>query len=263
MIRMMASLPARPAALSCAVALALSLHAGSGVAQTTPAAAATNATTTTAPAATLKAGTPVRLMMVPLPSSRQQMDMTMSLRMTMALVLPPDAPAQAREIAAQVQKTMPLTMTAVMRQQMQTAAKTADGSYPLEGAGDHARCRRCAMRRGRRSRCRPRRPSRFKATIRDDRIDAIEAHIPNGTPEQGRRCSPRKLQEKLFNQTFDWVRKFNDVTLKVGESIEMPLELALPMAPSSDAEESADGQVHAGVGQARAWRCSTSACAWR
>lgn len=174
------------------------------------------------------AQTSVKLNLVPLPSTRQQVDLTMDTRMNMSMRLPADAPEQARAEAEQLKAAMPLTMTMAMRQTLSTSAKAADGGYTLDA---EMATLKTEMRNasGQLQPLPPPMTFRFNARLKDDQFEQIDMQLPATAASQ---ALSKELQEQLFNQSFDWMRKFNGVTLKVGESIEVPVEMNLPMGPS-------------------------------
>lgn len=172
----------------------------------------------------------VTLNLTPLPSMNQQQELKMDMRMSMSLTPPPGAPEDARAKAQQMQATMPLTMQTVMRQRLTTGAKAADGSYSLRADMETLK-QEMRNAQGQQQALPQQPPLNFTATIRNDQFEAIKLNLP-ATEGQAPQMPPETM-EKIFNQVFDWVRKFNGTTLKVGESVEFPLELALPMAPSS------------------------------
>lgn len=168
----------------------------------------------------------VRLNMVPLPSTRQQVDMTMDMKMNMSMQLPPDATEQQRAQMAQMQASMPLTMKMGMRQDLSTTAKGPDGSYTLNA---EVATLKSEMRDATgQSRAMPTQgPVRFSARLKDDQFEQIDLQLPNAGQAQ---ALSKEMQEQVFNQSFDWMRKFNGKTLKVGETIEVPIEMNMPMA---------------------------------
>ncbi|WP_431259050.1 hypothetical protein ACQ86G_01815 [Roseateles chitinivorans] len=168
----------------------------------------------------------VKLNMVPLPSSRQQVDMTMDMKMNMSMELPPEATEQQRAQMAQMQATMPITMKIGMRQDLSTTAKGPDGSYTLNA---EVATLKSEMRDATgQSRPMPAQgPVRFSARLKDDQFEKIDLQLPNAAQAQ---ALSKEMQEQVFNQSFDWMRKFNGKTLKVGETIEVPIEMNVPMA---------------------------------
>ncbi|PIM50524.1 hypothetical protein CS062_24560 [Roseateles chitinivorans] len=170
----------------------------------------------------------VKLNLVPLPSVRQQVDLTMDTRMNMSMRLPENAPEQARAEAEQLKAAMPMTMTMAMRQTLSTSPKAADGSYTLEAemATLKSEMRNAA---GQPQALPPPMTFRFTARLKDDQFEQIDMQLPAAAASQ---ALSKELQEQIFNQSFDWMRKFNGVTLKVGESVEVPVEMNLPMGAS-------------------------------
>ncbi len=167
----------------------------------------------------------VKLNMVPLPSVRQQVDVTMDMKMNMSMQLPADAPEQARAQAEQMKATMPVTMQMAMRQVLSTTPKAADGSYTLKAEVNSLKSEMRDATGQVRPLPRPG-PIRFTAQLRNDQIDKIDVELPPTMPTQ--QALSKEMQEKIFNQSFDWMRKFNGQTMKVGESVEMPIDLNLP-----------------------------------
>ncbi|OWQ87539.1 hypothetical protein CDN99_18235 [Roseateles aquatilis] len=174
----------------------------------------------------------VTLNLTPLPSMSQEQQLKMDMRMSMKLTPPPNATEEVRAKAEQAQATMPLTLQSVMRQRLTTGPKRADGSYSLQADMESLK-QEMRNAQGQVQALPKQPPMKFTATIRNDQFEAIHLDMPavNGQQPQMR----QDAMEKVFNQVFDWVRKFNGTTLKVGESVEFPLELALPMAPSNSA----------------------------
>lgn len=170
----------------------------------------------------------VKLNMVPLPSVRQQVDVAMDMRMTMAMKLPADATPEARAQADQMKAAMPITMKMAMRQDLTTTAKRPDGSYTLNA---EVATLKSEMRDGSgKSQALPRQGAvRFSADLRNDQFEKIDLQMPPDAPAQAQALS-KETQEKIFNQSFDWMRKFNGMSLKVGESVEVPIDMNLPTA---------------------------------
>ncbi|OWQ46163.1 hypothetical protein CDL60_16325 [Roseateles noduli] len=168
----------------------------------------------------------VKLNMVPLPSSRQQIDMAMDMKMNMAMQLPENATEQQRAQMAQMQASMPITMRAEMRQALSTTAKAADGAYTLEA---EIATLKSEMRDGTgKSQPLPQQgPVRFSARLKNDQFEKIDVQLPTAAQAQ---ALSKEMQEQIFNQSFDWMRKFNGKSLKVGETLEMPIEMNMPMA---------------------------------
>ena len=168
----------------------------------------------------------VKLNMVPLPSTRQQIDLAMDMKMNMSMQLPPGPTEQQRAQAAQLQASMPLKMTATMRQALSTTAKAADGAYTLDA---EVTTLKSEMRdgTGQTRPLPPQGPIRFSARLKDDQFEKIDLQLPNAAQAQ---ALSKEMQDQIFNQSFDWMRKFNGKTLKVGETLEMPIEMNLPMA---------------------------------
>jgi len=167
----------------------------------------------------------VKLNMVPLPSVRQQVDVTMDMKMNMSMQLPADAPEQARAQAEQMKATMPVTMQMAMRQVLSTTPKAADGSYTLKAEVNSLK----SEMRDATGQVRPlpqQGPIRFTAQLKNDQFDKIDLELP--PTMQAQQALSKEMQEKIFNQSFDWMRKFNGQTMKVGESVEMPIDLNLP-----------------------------------
>jgi hypothetical protein len=170
----------------------------------------------------------VKLNMVPLPSSRQQVDIAMDMKMNMSLQLPPNATEQQRAQMEQMKASMPITMKVGMRQELSTTAKAADGAYTLSA---EVTTLKSEMRDGTgKTQPLPQQGAiRFSARLKDDQFEKIDLQLANAAQTQ---ALNKEMQEKVFNQSFDWMRKFNGKSLKVGETIEMPIEMNLPMASS-------------------------------
>lgn len=170
----------------------------------------------------------VKLNMVPLPSSRQQVDIAMDMKMNMSMQLPPNATEQQRAQMAQMKASMPITMKMGMRQDLSTTAKGADGAYTLNA---EVTTLQSEMRdgTGQARPMPPQGPMRFSAQLKDDQFEKIDLQLSNAGQAQ---ALSKEMQEKIFNQSFDWMRKFNGKSLKVGETLEMPIDMNLPMASS-------------------------------
>lgn len=171
----------------------------------------------------------ITLNMVPLPSSRQQFDMTMDMKMTMALPpLADDASEQQRTNRARMQAAMPFTMRSEILQTTSTSAKAKDGAYTLDA---DVTTLKSEMRDGT-GRAQPipqTGPIRVSARLKDDQFESIDVRLPNAA--QGMVLS-KEMQDQLFNQSFDWMRRFNGKSLKVGETLEVPMDMALPTGNS-------------------------------
>lgn len=170
----------------------------------------------------------VKLNMVPLPSSRQQVDIAMDMKMNMSMQLPPNATEQQRAQMAQMKASMPITMKMGMRQDLSTTAKGPDGAYTLNA---EVTTLQSEMRdgTGQARPMPPQGPMRFSAQLKDDQFEKIDLQLSNAAQAQ---ALSKEMQEKIFNQSFDWMRKFNGKSLKVGETLEMPIDMNLPMASS-------------------------------
>ncbi|WP_377157339.1 hypothetical protein ACFJIX_01915 [Roseateles sp. UC29_93] len=170
----------------------------------------------------------VKLNMVPLPSTRQQVDIAMDMKMNMSMQLPPNATEQQRAQMAQMKASMPITMKMGMRQDLSTTAKGADGAYTLNA---EVTTLQSEMRdgTGQARPMPPQGPMRFSAQLKDDQFEKIDLQLSNAGQAQ---ALSKEMQEKIFNQSFDWMRKFNGKSLKVGETLEMPIDMNLPMASS-------------------------------
>jgi hypothetical protein len=167
----------------------------------------------------------VKLNMVPLPSTRQQVDIAMDMKMNMSMQLPPNATEQQQAQMAQMKASMPITMKMGMRQDLSTTAKAADGAYTLNAEITPLKSE---MRdgTGQTRPVPPQGPMRFSAQLKDDQFEKIDLQLSNAGQAQ---ALSKEVQEKIFNQSFDWMRKFNGKSLKVGETIEMPIDMNLPM----------------------------------
>ena len=75
----------------------------------------------------------------------------------------------------------------------------------------------------------------FKAGLKDDQIQSINVEMDPNSPMA--QAWTQEMSQQIFDKSFDWMRKFNGTTLKVGESIELPMDVALP------------AQVAAGMGK--------------
>lgn len=167
----------------------------------------------------------VKLNMVPLPSSRQQIDIGMDMKMNMSMDLPPNATEQQRTQMAQMKASMPIVMKMAMRQELSTTAKAADGAYTLNA---EVATLKSEMRDGTgQTRPLPQQgPIRFSARLKDEQFEKIDLELSGNAQAQ---ALGKEMQEKIFNQSFDWMRKFNGKSLKVGETLEMPIDMNLPM----------------------------------
>ncbi len=152
----------------------------------------------------------------------------MDMKMNMSMQLPPNATEQQRAQMAQMKASMPITMKMGMRQDLSTTAKGADGAYTLNA---EVTTLQSEMRdgTGQARPMPPQGPMRFSAQLKDDQFEKIDLQLSNAGQAQ---ALSKEMQEKIFNQSFDWMRKFNGKSLKVGETLEMPIDMNLPMASS-------------------------------
>ncbi|HLO95938.1 MAG TPA: hypothetical protein VK195_16650 [Burkholderiaceae bacterium] len=165
--------------------------------------------------------------LVPLANSHHQHDVRMKFVTDMAIK--PREGASAEEVQALTTKMgaikMPLTMMMQLRQHLQTGKADAQGRIPLiarieQGTMD--------MRTGDGDLL-PGVPNRgmpemqFNADIVDGRYENIRLS------GEGAAKLPPALLEGVFRKTFDALGKMNGSHLRVGDSLDLPLEMNLPI----------------------------------
>jgi hypothetical protein len=167
----------------------------------------------------------VSLNLMPLPASRQQLDMKTDVRMTMSMEAGPDAPEKARQTAAALKDSGRFTMRSEMRQSVTTTPKAADGSYAMRA--DLVTLK--SEMRDATGKVQPM-PNMgkitFKAGLKNDEIQSIDVELDPNSPMAS--TWSQEVTRQMFDKAFDWMRKFNGTTLKVGESIELPMDVSLP-----------------------------------
>lgn len=167
----------------------------------------------------------VTMNLMPLPGSRQQLDLKTDMRMAMAMELGPGAPESARANAAKLAEAGRFTMQSEMRQTVVTTPKAKDGSYTMQA--DMVTLK--SEMRDAQGNVKPM-PSMgkvvFKAGLKDDQIQSVHVEMDPNSPMA--QAWTQEMSQQIFDKSFDWMRKFNGTTLKVGESIELPMDVALP-----------------------------------
>jgi len=171
--------------------------------------------------------TPVTLNLIPLPNTRQQQDFRIKAITDMKFKARDGASEEeVQQLSAKLGAVkMPLTMSMQMRQVLQTGKADARGRVPLT-----ARIERGTMdmRTGDGDLV-PGVPQRgmpamqFSATIVDGRYENIRLS------GEGAAQLPPDMLEGIFRKTFDALAKMNGATLRVGESLDMSLEMPLPI----------------------------------
>ena len=167
----------------------------------------------------------VTLNLMPLPGSHQQLDLKTEMRMTMAMILGPQAPEKAQQAAANLKEAGLITMRTEMRQTLTTTSKAADGSYDM--LADLVTLKN-EMKDGKGNvKAMPDMGKiKFKVGLKNEQIQGVDIDTEPGSPMA--KVWSSDMARQLFDKSFDWMRKFNGTTLKVGESIELPMDLALP-----------------------------------
>ena len=174
----------------------------------------------------------VTLSMIPLPNSQQLMDLRV--RMVTDMKVTPREGASEEELqqlrAKLAAVKMPLRFDMTLQQRLQTGLLDAQRRMPISASIESSQME---VRNGE-GELLPGMPAkglsdmRFSARVVDGRYEDIRV---NG--ENLRKLTP-ELLEATFRKTFDALAQLNGARLKVGESIELPLEMALPLpgAPS-------------------------------
>lgn len=195
----------------------------------------------TMPGLSLAQGTPITLSLLPLASSQQVQDIRV--KMVTDMKFTPRAGASDDEVQQLRSKLgavkMPLTVTMQLRQRLQAGAADTQRRIPVS-----ARVESSTMElRNADGDLLPGAPSKgmpemqFSALLVDGRYENIRWSGPTDMK------MPPELLEKTFRKTFDALSKFEGAQLRVGESLELPLELNLPL-PNTPAGSNA-GKVNA------------------
>lgn len=195
----------------------------------------------TLPGLSLAQDAPITLSLLPLANSQQVQDIRMKMVTDMKLTPRPgaseDEVQQLRSKLGAVR--MPMTVSMQLRQRLQAGAADARQRIPVSARIESS-----------------------KMELRNADGDLLPGVPAKGMPEMqfsallvhGRyeniRWSgnadikmPPELLEKTFRKTFDALSKFEGAQLRVGESLELPLELNLPL-PNTPAGSNA-GKVNA------------------
>lgn len=171
--------------------------------------------------------TPVTLNLIPLPNTRQQQDFRIKAITDMKFKARDGASEEeVQQLSAKLgAMKMPLTMSMQMRQIVQTDKADAKGRVPLTARIERGTME---MRTGDGDLV-PGVPQRgmpamqFSALIVDGRYENIRLS------GEGTAQLPPDLLEGVFRKSFDALAKMNGATLRVGESVDMPLEMNLPI----------------------------------
>lgn len=180
-----------------------------------------------APALVFADDAPITMNLVPLANSQHQHDYRM--KFVTDMKIKPREGASDEEAQALSSKMgavkMPLTMTMQMRQRLQTGKADAQGRIPLTARIEQGTM---DMRTGDGDLL-PGVPNRgmpdmqFSADIVDGRYENIRLS------GDGAAQLPPALLEGVFRKTFDALGKMNGAQLRVGDSVDLPLEMNLPL----------------------------------
>jgi hypothetical protein len=162
----------------------------------------------------------VKLDMTPLPNSSQQHDVSLRTSINMQRVPSSEATAQNQQDPA-----MPgMTMNMQMRQRVDAGAPAADGSIPVKASATTLKAEMQTAQGQVQPLPMPNPSFNFTATLRDGRYENID--MSGGAAGN----LPAAVREKMFKQIFDGLSKFNGQSVRVGESIELPMQVDMPMA---------------------------------
>lgn len=195
----------------------------------------------TIPGLSLAQDGPITLSLLPLPSSQQVQDIRVKMVTDMKFTPRPgasdDEVQQLRGKLGAVK--MPMTVSMQLRQRLQTGAADAQRRIPVSARVESSRME---LRNGDGDLL-PGAPAKgmpemqFSALLVDGRYQDIRW---SGNTDIK---MPPELLEKTFRKTFDALSRFEGAQLRVGESLELPLELNLPL-PNTPAGSNA-GKVNA------------------
>ncbi|MET0210672.1 MAG: hypothetical protein ABW220_16615 [Burkholderiaceae bacterium] len=168
----------------------------------------------------------ITLNLAPLANSSQQQDMSMKMTMNMSITPPEGTSDEKRAELTQrlAGSGMPMVMTTVMRQRLDTGAKDAEGRIPVSATMETLKSEMRNKSGQVQQRPIPVPKMSFTATLKDDRFEDIDL-----SGMEGMSSLTPAMRDKMFKQIFDWAYKFNGTTLKLGESVELPLDMELPM----------------------------------
>lgn len=195
----------------------------------------------TAPGLSLAEESPITLSLLPLAQSQQVQDVRV--KMVTDIKLKPRPGASDEEVQQLRGKLgaikMPLTVSMQLHQRLQTGAADAQQRIPvtarIESSKMELRNSDGDLLPGAPAKGMP--EMQFSALLVDGRYENIRW---SGAAEIK---MPPDLLEKAFRKTFDALAKFEGAQLRVGESLEMPLELNLPL-PNTPAGSNA-GKMNA------------------
>lgn len=186
-----------------------------------------------------QAGKAYELYVTPLPNTHQQLDSRMSMELQMDLQPRPDLSEDERaqfDAKAAAMKG-PMTVTMTMRQTIDTGAMDKQGRVPMKsemlpGTMEMRNAEGALLPAG------PARPAmRFSAVLNKGRYESIAME------GEAFKALPADFQEKTFRQMFDALARLEGAKLRVGESIDVPLTMSLPV-PAQQAA-SLDGKLNA------------------
>lgn len=170
---------------------------------------------------------PVTLNLLPPPQVHQVQDLRV--KMVMDMKLTPREGASEEELQQLTQKMgavkMPLIVAMQMRQRLQTGAQDAQRRIPMtariEASSMEMRTGNGDLVPGVPNRGMP--EMEFSADIVNGRYENIRLS-GEGMPSM----SP-KMMENMFRKTFDSLAQLNGAQLRLGETVETPLEMNLPL----------------------------------
>lgn len=182
---------------------------------------------TLTPALTRADDAPVTLNLVPLANVRQAQLFTMKMVTDMKVTPRPGATdEEVQAIQAKLGAVkMPLTMTMQMRQELETGKADAKGRIPLTARIEQSKME---MRMGDGSLL----PAPSNRSLTDMQFSA---ELVGGRYEnirlsgEGTTALPAPMLESVFRKTFDALAKLNGTKLRPGETVDLPLDMNLPM----------------------------------
>ncbi|MDL5032918.1 hypothetical protein QRD43_13465 [Pelomonas sp. APW6] len=180
-----------------------------------------------APALALADDAPVTMNLMPLPGTQQQHDFRIKAVTDMKFKAREGASdEEIQQINAKMGAVkMPMTMTLQMSQRLQAGKKDAQGHIPVTARIEYGTME---MRMGDGDLV-PGMPAKrmpsmqFNADIIDGRYENIRLS------GEGAAQLPPQMMEGVFRKTFDALAQMNGTPLRVGESVEMPLEMNVPL----------------------------------
>lgn len=180
-----------------------------------------------APALVFADDAPITMNLMPLPGTQQQHEFRIK-----AIT---DLKVKAREGASDEEMQqinakmgaikMPMTMTMQMSQHLQAGKQDAQGRIPVTARIEYGTME---MRTGNGD-LMPGMPAKRMPSMQFS-ADIVDGHYENiRLSGEGAAQLPPQMMEGVFRKTFDALAKMNGTPLRVGETVEMPLEMNVPL----------------------------------